>query len=183
MKISLINTFVFACALGAAGCKSQKPPEAPDGTSATTAGKDPSALLEKHPEKAPSRASINISDRIRQACGLTDTETHFDFDSAKVPAAADAVLSKLAECFATGPLKDEKMQLVGHADPRGDEEYNYVLSADRAENVKTFLVSKTLGQDRVLTSSRGESDATGTDDESWSRDRRVDVMIAEEGEE
>ena len=54
-----------------------------------------------------------------------------------------------------------------------------VLGGRRADNVKAFIVQKGLDDGKVVTSSRGEMDATGTDESSWSRDRRVDVMLGE----
>jgi peptidoglycan-associated lipoprotein len=70
------------------------------------------------------------------------------------------------------------MNLVGHADPRGEEEYNMVLGGRRADNVQHFLVSVGLPTGQAMTTSRGEMDATGTDEAGWAKDRRVDVVLA-----
>jgi peptidoglycan-associated lipoprotein len=70
------------------------------------------------------------------------------------------------------------MNLVGHADPRGEEEYNMVLGGKRADNVKHFLTGVGLPDAQAMTTSRGEMDATGTDESSWAKDRRVDVVLA-----
>ena len=69
------------------------------------------------------------------------------------------------------------MRLVGHADPRGDEEYNMVLGGRRADNVKSAIVQAGLHSSKIATTSRGEMDATGTDEAGWEKDRRVDVML------
>jgi peptidoglycan-associated lipoprotein len=87
------------------------------------------------------------------------------------------VLQKLATCFKDGPLKGRSMLLVGHADPRGDDEYNLVLGGRRADGVRGMLMKYGLGKDRITTSSRGEMDASGTEPESWAKDRRVDVKL------
>ncbi len=160
------------------GCskKNAPVPTAPSGGADSPAA---TAEAAEFPNKDPKKASIRISDRIKEACGLTDTDAYFEFDSAKISPAADAVLTKLAECFTTGPLKEENMKLVGHADPRGSEEYNLALGGDRAENVKSVLGSKGLAGDRATTTSRGELEATGTDEATWAQDRRVDVKIDE----
>jgi peptidoglycan-associated lipoprotein len=71
------------------------------------------------------------------------------------------------------------MQLVGHADPRGSDEYNMVLASRRAENVKAALLPMGMPESRVSTSSRGEMDATGEDEEGWALDRKVEVMLKE----
>ena len=131
------------------------------------------------PQASANSANIRISDRIREACGLQDTEAYFSFDSAKISKNADQVLSALARCFTTGPLKGESMRLVGHADPRGDSEYNLVLGGQRADEVSSYLGRKGVALAKRSTSSRGEMDASGADESGWSKDRRVDVMLAE----
>jgi peptidoglycan-associated lipoprotein len=88
------------------------------------------------------------------------------------------VLKKLADCFSTGPLKGKRMRLVGHADPRGDEEYNRVLGQRRADNVKNAISGEGLASAQMETVSRGEDDANGTDDAGWAKDRRVDIVLA-----
>jgi len=125
----------------------------------------------------PSRSNINISEDIRKACGITDSEAFFAYDSANVRPQDKVILQKLAACFSTGPLKGRQMRLVGHADPRGDEEYNMTLGNRRADNVKNAIVEAGLASAQIATTSRGEMDATGTDEASWEKDRRVDVML------
>ena len=133
------------------------------------------------PSSAPqeNRASISISHEIRKACGLREKDAYFDFDSARVTPQADRVLAGLATCFTAGPLRGKGMKLVGHADPRGDSEYNLVLGGKRADHVSAALAKKGLEHDRMSTSSRGEMDATGLDESGWASDRRVEVMLAD----
>lgn len=134
------------------------------------------AQTEPQPEKSPTTSQINISDEIRKACGLSFTETYFEYDSARVDAKARSILSKLAACFTSGPLAGDAMKLVGHADPRGDEEYNLVLGDRRASNVREILVDLGMQSGQISVTSRGEMDAQGHDEETWAKDRRVDVL-------
>jgi peptidoglycan-associated lipoprotein len=119
---------------------------------------------------------IAVSEDVRRACGISDAEAYFAFDSAYVRPNDRMVLDKLAKCFDSGPLKGRTMQLVGHADPRGDDNYNLALGGSRADSVKKFITGEGLSSSKVMTSSRGEMDATGTDEASWARDRRVDIL-------
>ena len=128
---------------------------------------------------SPNAASVSISDEIRRACGLADTDAFFDYDSSRVTPKADRVLTGLASCFTAGPLKGRGMKLVGHADPRGDSEYNLLLGGRRADHVGSALSKKGLQADRISSSSRGEMDARGKDESSWASDRRVEVMLAD----
>ncbi|MEZ4374211.1 MAG: OmpA family protein [Polyangiaceae bacterium] len=181
-KFHLLSTLLPAALLLACGSDPKEPPAAPTGgTDAVATATQPAgdALPADDPDDDPKKSQINISDEIKKACGISDSDAHFAYNSANIRPQDEAVLKKLADCFATGPLKDKVMQLVGHADPRGDEEYNMVLGGRRAENVKSALNQRGLGKDKVKTSSRGELDATGTDEASYFEDRRVDVMVAE----
>ena len=49
--------------------------------------------------------------------------------------------------------------------------------ATRADSVKRYLHDLGVQGNRVSASSRGELDATGTDDATWAVDRRVDVDL------
>jgi peptidoglycan-associated lipoprotein len=129
-------------------------------------------------DKSPSRATINIAADIRRACGITEADAHFAFDSSRVSAADYPTLDKLVVCFSSGALAARPMRLVGHADPRGDEEYNFVLAASRADGVKIFLLNRGLRGEQMHTLSRGEIDAKGDDEASWVEDRRVDISLA-----
>ncbi|HEX7452312.1 MAG TPA: OmpA family protein, partial [Polyangiaceae bacterium] len=79
--------------------------------------------------------------------------------------------------FSTGPLKGRELRLVGHADPRGEEEYNMVLGGRRADNVKSAIAAEGLAATKIATTSRGKLDAIGTEEASWAKDRRVDVVL------
>ena len=66
---------------------------------------------------------------------------------------------------------------MGHADPRGGSDYNVTLGQSRADAVAGYITSKGLDKAKTESTSRGAMDATGTDDPSWARDRRVDVLL------
>ncbi len=167
-------------ALGTAlGCGSDPPPPAKAADAPPPAAKPVTAPTANNPkpDDDPSRGNINISDEIKKACGISDAEAFFAYDSANIRPEDKAVLAKLATCFTTGPLKGREMRLVGHADNRGEDDYNMLLGQKRADNVKGAIVSAGMTPGKALTTSRGELDSTGTDDASWSKDRRVDIVL------
>lgn len=170
MKTAAILSFALACF----ACAEQvSPPKT------APANARPIALTVPTKEadaKSPQRGVINISEDIRRACGIAESEAHFAFDSARLGEADRPVLKKLATCFVSGALAGREVRLVGHADPRGDSDYNMVLGGSRADTVKTFLIAGGLQGSHVGTTSRGELDARGTDERSWAEDRRVDVL-------
>ncbi len=175
MKYSIGSIALFGILVGCAN--EAPPPKAPVATSEEPSGPSRRALVDQTP--GDNVASIRISDEIRRACGLTAIEAYFDFDSSRVSLQADHVLSSLATCFTTGPLKGRSMNLVGHADPRGDSEYNLVLGGRRADHVGKVLSNKGVKTARISTTSRGEMDAAGVDEMGWANDRRVEVMLAD----
>ena len=126
----------------------------------------------------PNQSNVSISADIKRACGISDSDAFFPYNSANVQARDRAILKRLATCFTSGPLKGRKMHLVGHADPRGELEYNYLLGQRRADNVKSAIVGAGMASDKVGTTSRGEDEARGSNEASWARDRRVDVQLA-----
>jgi peptidoglycan-associated lipoprotein len=170
-------------ALGTAlGCGSDPPPPAKtaDNAPPPAAAPAPAPIANNpKPDDDPSKGNINISDEIKKACGISDAEAYFAYDSANIRPEDKAVLAKLATCFTTGPLKGREMRLVGHADNRGEEDYNMVLGQRRADNVKGAVVTAGMTAAKALTTSRGELDATGSDEASWSKDRRVDIVLGQ----
>jgi peptidoglycan-associated lipoprotein len=132
----------------------------------------------KYDSTSPTFGVVHIEDRIVKACGDIPT-MHFAFDSADIDPAASTALIALARCFTTGALAGHGMKLIGHADMRGETEYNFGLGQKRAGSVAEFLAKKGLESERVSTTSRGEIEATGADEDGWAQDRHVEVLLAD----
>jgi peptidoglycan-associated lipoprotein len=132
---------------------------------------------------ATNDGGLNVDDEIRRACGITqsmNTERapKFSFDSTEIAPQDRDVLTQVAKCLTTGPLKGQALQLVGRADPRGEPEYNMGLGGRRADAVKSYLIGLGLEEGKLTETSRGELDATGKDEAGWAVDRRVDLKLA-----
>jgi outer membrane protein OmpA-like peptidoglycan-associated protein len=80
--------------------------------------------------------------------------------------------------MSNGSLKDGKIVIIGHADPRGTEAYNYGLGLRRAEAARQYLLGRGIAQDRITTRSRGELDAKGESEASLQQSRRVEIEEA-----
>lgn len=182
---SIVLVSSALCAL-AVGCGSDPKPPAqsarapqPANVAAVAPSEQTAAQgTAKKDTASPTAGSVHIEDRILKACGDIP-KAHFAFDSASIEGEAAGALDALARCFTSGPLAGKGMKLVGHADQRGETEYNFALGQKRAGSVEDFLAKKGLEKARVDTSSRGELEASGVDDQGWARDRRVDVFLAE----
>jgi len=173
-------SFVLVAALSLlSGCSSDKP--APK-TPASGGGVD--VALSPDQERAVADAQqnagqggLNFDDEVLRLCpGVKSPK--FDYDSARVREAFRNSLVQLAQCMTDGGLKDKNLLLVGHADPRGEPDYNLALGGRRASSVQSAMASLGVNSSRFETSSRGDTEAKGTDEASWELDRRVDVKLA-----
>jgi peptidoglycan-associated lipoprotein len=167
---------VLTVFLGVA-CASKPPPSLPPSALAPAPSQQ-TASVEPRESGEAATTSVYIAPAIREACGITTPEAYFAFGSDQVTERDQRILEKLAQCFIKGGMFGHSMALVGHADPRGDEEYNMLLGGSRADAVRQALIQKGLDTKRIQASSRGEYDAKGTDEASWQQDRRVDVLLA-----
>lgn len=170
--LALSLAMTSALALGSAGCakKDEVRIHAPAA---------PVANVAPAPHRSQGDA-VNIAPDLRAACGIDDQESapKFDFDSATLRTDGREQLDKLASCITSGPLRGHEVSLVGHADPRGDEDYNMALGADRARAVAAYLEDRGVTSAALDERSRGELDARGYDEETWAMDRRVDISAA-----
>ncbi|MBW2528007.1 MAG: OmpA family protein [Deltaproteobacteria bacterium] len=174
---------MLACAaamgLLVVACGSDPQPE-PETPADVAAGSNTAAAGQNDKDdegQSDTKGPVSIDPKIVALCDLG--EPKFDFDSAAVSQQAAGVLDKLAECFISGKGQGKNIRLVGHADQRGETEYNFGLGQRRAGSVAQYLQKKGLGKDRMTSMSRGELDATGSDEEGWAKDRRVDILLAE----
>jgi outer membrane protein OmpA-like peptidoglycan-associated protein len=71
------------------------------------------------------------------------------------------------------------VDIVGHADSDGTDEYNLDLSRRRASSVAQYLVSRNVLADRVYVDGRGESApiASNATAEGKAQNRRVEILI------
>lgn len=93
---------------------------------------------------------------------LRRIDLHINFATARaeVDSTPDGLqqVEELAQAIARlGPI-DQRFQLVGHTDVRGDEPYNLDLSQRRADSVKEYVATKVPSVGHLLcTSARGEA--------------------------
>jgi len=170
---------VVPAALSLLACGGDKPPaKAPEAAGPPPAAAATNRLPEKAPD-SPTASAVRISDEIVKACGIREPDAYFAFDSANLRPEDARVLQQIVVCFTQGPLTGRTLKLVGHADPRGGSDYNITLGQSRADAVAAYMVGKGMTKGKTESTSRGAMDATGTDEPTWARDRRVDMMLAQ----
>jgi peptidoglycan-associated lipoprotein len=132
------------------------------------------------PAAAPAEtrgATVFVAEDVRVVCELPTEQ--FAFDSDVLTPEDEQMLTLLISCFGSGKAADRGMKLVGRADQRGTETYNDALGQRRADQVAKYLRENGMVDERLQMSSRGERDATGTDESGWANDRRVDILFAD----
>ncbi|EOQ89994.1 OmpA family protein [Leptospira yanagawae serovar Saopaulo str. Sao Paulo = ATCC 700523] len=74
---------------------------------------------------------------------------------------------------------DKKMKIIGHTDLTGTFDDNMVLSKERAESVKQYLVSKGVDPNRLVTEGKGPTQPVvqGTDEVSSKKNRRTEFVL------
>jgi peptidoglycan-associated lipoprotein len=165
-------------ALGACGGNKEFPPPKAASQGERVAPKTTTTSADQG--KPNPQSALNVSDEIRKLCGIVDNSDKapkFDYDSSDLSPGEKDVLSQVAKCLTEGPLKGKSVQLVGRADPRGEQEYNMELGERRGDQVKRYLGGLGVEGGRMNLTSRGELDATGKDEEGWRKDRRVDINL------
>ncbi len=122
---------------------------------------------------------VDVGEDIRRMCKIEEPKRtpKFDFDSSDLTPADRDVLAQVARCLIEGPLKGRHVDLVGRADPRGETEYNMGLGGERSAAVEQYLTALGVDEDQLNTTSRGELDAKGIDEDGWQADRRVDLKL------
>lgn len=104
----------------------------------------------------------------------------FDFGKADLRREAELNLAKVAVIL--GQYPEMAIQVEGHTDNIGSEEYNLKLSEQRAEAVFRFLVEQGISEARMTTKGFGMSQPVASNEtpEGRQKNRRVDLVIHEE---
>lgn len=181
MRRSLSILAAVATLATLAGCSRERPHVASPVTPPTA----PVPMLASSPDQrdAVARAAaaqegggLSISAEILALCpGIKPPK--FGYDSAELRGEWQEALRTLSDCLRAGKLAGRSVLLTGHTDPRGEDDYNLALGGRRAESVKRAIIAFGVEGARVDVTSRGEVDAAGTDEEGWSRDRKVDIDL------
>jgi len=136
------------------------------------------ALAEKEKEFEKSliaRKYPGIEGEVFESHMLKDI--HFGFDKYDVrPGDADILKENAALLM---KHLNVKIQIEGHCDERGTNEYNLALGERRANSTKKYLISLGISSDRISTISYGEERPldSGHNEEAWSKNRRAHFVV------
>lgn len=104
---------------------------------------------------------------------------NFEFDRAQLTANAKTILDGVAEALNSAP--NVRVEVGGHTDGKGADEYNQKLSDRRAASVLQYLIGKGIDAGRMESRGYGESEpvADNETDEGRELNRRVELKIIE----
>ncbi|MEK6692484.1 MAG: peptidoglycan-associated lipoprotein Pal, partial [Nitrospirota bacterium] len=102
---------------------------------------------------------------------------YFDYDKYNIRDDVKAILEKNAAWLKKNP--GVKIQVEGHCDERGSNEYNLALGDRRARSARDYLVLLGVDPKRVSTISFGEEKPLdpGHNEEAWTKNRRGHFVI------
>ncbi|MBT9524199.1 MAG: OmpA family protein [Rhizobacter sp.] len=101
----------------------------------------------------------------------------FETNSAELTAAAKQQLDVVAAALKNDRLAEYSFNVEGHADPRGVAEANLVLSQQRAESVRAYLVSShNIAAERLKAEGKGDTDLLNRKVPAAPENRRVTIV-------
>lgn len=149
----------------------------------------PTVQAAPEPAVAPLDLLVQQLDGL-EAMGLkverTDDSVHitmpggmaFASGSSEIDAAAREPLDLIA--MAMTAVSATRATIVGHTDSRGAENYNMLLSEDRADAVRAYIAGKGVDTVRLDASGMGETEPVADNDTAEGRaaNRRVDILLS-----
>jgi outer membrane protein OmpA-like peptidoglycan-associated protein len=108
---------------------------------------------------------------------------NFEFGKSDIKKESLPYLDKLADTILKA--KGWKLDIEGHTDEKGSDEFNLKLSQSRADAVKNYLVSKGISADVITAKGFGESKPLVPNDSDANREknRRVEFKITKPNNE
>ncbi len=125
---------------------------------------------------APESAPIVESGPLFASLGA---DANFDFDRSELRPDGQRNLDRLVADMNQPGLTVNSIEIVGHTDSKGTEEYNQGLSERRAASAANYLIDQGVSPGIITTEGRGELQpiATNTTEEGRARNRRVDITV------
>jgi len=120
---------------------------------------------------------VTYEDMEKQQTSVRINNIFFDFNKSELKPESFPELDRLYKYLNENPAI--KIEVSGHTDNVGSDEYNLTLSRARANSVKEYLVLKGISSSRIITQGFGESNPITTNDTEEGRqlNRRVEFKI------
>ena len=150
------------------------PPTDPDKASPT---KPNEKVTEKNPTEHPLPDPNERKDWPRDREIFKAYTAHFDFDSSVVKAADKPNVAAVADYLKSNA--HDAVEIEGHCDERGTEEYNRSLGERRALALRESLIALGIDPGKIDTISYGKDRPAnpGHDESAWKQNRRGEFVL------
>jgi OOP family OmpA-OmpF porin len=117
-----------------------------------------------------------LPDAVKKFTGVI-AGIEFDVNKDTIRNSSFDVLDQAAKILADYP--DLKVEITGHTDDTGAHDYNVKLSQERADAVKSYLVSRGIGEERIKTRGAGPDEPLVNEKTKSARqkNRRIEFRI------
>jgi peptidoglycan-associated lipoprotein len=174
---SLLGLVLVSATVVFGGCSStaEKPAAAP--SPAASAPTETKKQFTSAPSSASSLEALKRGESTATAAESPLKEVYFDFDKYDLRPDARETLKANATWLKANPTA--QVQIEGHCDERGTNEYNMALGYKRAQSVKDYLVTLGIGAERLTTISYGEELPVCREHNEgcWQKNRRAKFVI------
>jgi len=169
MAFTLRHVALCSVALAAVACSKKKAPM-PTLADSKAAQAAPTAA----PTVAPAPVATPVAASALDTADFASETIYFDFDSYTVRASEADKLRKLAAVLKANTGAPVKVQIEGHCDERGSNEYNLALGEKRARAIQDALAAEGVPAGTATTISYGEERPAveGHDEAAYSKNRR-----------
>ncbi|HET7036452.1 MAG TPA: peptidoglycan-associated lipoprotein Pal [Thermomicrobiaceae bacterium] len=177
---------VLVTAAVAAACGGKAAPEepAPEPTPAPAPAPAPAPVDDsaERDRLEKERLAREATERAAAVAADLATMINFEYDQATVRETDQATLDRKAAILAANP--NVKLQISGHADERGSDEYNLALGNRRAGAAKRYLENKGIDGSRIDVVSYGEERPLnpGHDEAAYAQNRRDEFQVTAGGD-
>ena len=122
---------------------------------------------------------VNIIIQYAEETSFTLSDLHFETGKSIIKKDSYDILDELVKYMQLKP--DLRIEVAGHTDNDGSEESNMVLSQDRAEAVRTYLIKKGIKAARIVAKGYGESKPIAENETAAGKalNRRTEINIIE----
>jgi peptidoglycan-associated lipoprotein len=168
-----------ACAPSATSKPTSSLPPPPAADSARSAG---GGEGQRGPSKESTTGKSSLDDLKSGKAPVTPAssplkDVFFDFDRYELSADARALLRANADWLKTNSAV--RVEIEGHCDERGTNEYNLALGAKRAQAAREYLATLGVASERLSTTSFGEEIplCKEANESCWKQNRRARFVI------
>lgn len=167
-KLTLIPTILLSFVLLATmGC----------GGGGDAPGEEPPPVVDTTATEPEVEDTTPAEPEVRQISESEFQTVYFDFDKSNIKTEFRAALENNAALMKES--MDLIVQIEGHCDERGTEEYNIALSERRAVAAKNYMINLGIADSRISIQPYGKMRPAmmGHNEVAWSKNRRAEFII------